>query len=360
MATASPDRDRVLADPMMYSLLRRALFASPPEVAHDLALDGLKLGSFFGLNKLLYRQPAELPVNLLGLEFPNPVGLAAGLDKNGDFIDALGSLGFGFIEIGTVTPRAQPGNQKPRVFRLPGAQALINRLGFNNKGVDHLVRQAKKRRYRGILGINIGINHDTPNEHAVDDYQYCLERVYNHADYITINISSPNTAGLRDLQSEDALDALLTALLERRDQLANDSGTRVPLLIKIAPDLEERSISAMAGIFNSHGIDGLIATNSTVSRTAVAGMQHASEAGGLSGAPLLELANKTQSSFCRKLDIGIPVIGVGGICKPEDAAGKFDLGASLVQFHTGFIYAGPQLISGSVTALRPYFADNDR
>ena len=290
----------------------------------------------------------------------NPGGLAAGLDKNGDYIDALGSLGFGFIEVGTVTPRPQPGNKKPRVFRLPEAKALINRLGFNNKGVDHLVRQARKRSYRGILGINIGINSDTPNENAVDDYLHCLEKVYDHADYVTVNISSPNTAGLRDLQSEDTLDSLLSDLRERRDQLANDSGTCVPLLIKIAPDLEEQSISAMAAIFNTHSIDGLVATNTTVSRAPVLGMEHASEDGGLSGAPLLELANKALSAFRRDLDSGIPMIGVGGICKPQDAAAKFELGASLIQFYTGFIYAGPDLIAGSVDALRSRIAGNRR
>ncbi len=341
----------------MYSLLRRALFTTSPEVAHELALDGLKFGSVFGLNSLFTRPAEQLPVSVMGLAFPNPVGLAAGLDKNGDYIDALGSLGFGFIEIGTVTPRSQPGNAKPRVFRLPQARALINRLGFNNKGVDHLVRQVEKSRYEGILGINIGKNAGTPNERAADDYRHCLEKVYAHADYITINISSPNTAGLRDLQSEDALNALLTALLERRDQLANDSGDRVPLVIKVAPDLGEQSISRMAEIFNTLGIDGLVATNTTVARPGVEGMEHAREAGGLSGAPLLTPANETLSTFRQALDPAIPIIGVGGICKPQDAVTKFDHGASLVQFYTGFIYAGPGLISDSVDALRPCLAD---
>lgn len=337
----------------MYSLFRRALFATPPEVAHELALDGLKFGSAFGLNSALYSQAEPLPVTVLGMEFPNPVGLAAGLDKNGDYIDALGSLGFGFIEVGTVTPRPQPGNEKPRVFRLPRAQAMINRLGFNNKGVDHLVRQARRRKYRGILGINIGKNASTPIENAVDDYRQCLEKVYEHADYVTVNISSPNTAGLRDLQSEDTLDSFLATLLERRDQLANNSGSLVPMLIKVAPDLDSDAVSAMAGIFNNRGIDGLIATNTTVSRDAVKGMEHASEDGGLSGAPLLELANNTLAAFRNALDSSIPIIGVGGICTPQDAATKFEMGASLVQFYTGFVYAGPDLISGSVNVLRP-------
>ncbi len=340
----------------MYSLLRRALFTTPPEVAHELALEGLKFGSALGLNKILYSQAAPLPVSLMGLDFPNPVGLAAGLDKNGDYIDALGSLGFGFIEVGTVTPRAQPGNAKPRVFRLPGARAMINRLGFNNKGVDHMVKQLGKHRYRGILGINIGKNRDTPNERAADDYRHCMEKIYAYADYITVNISSPNTAGLRDLQSGQALDQLLGALLVRRDELANESGKRVPIVVKIAPDLGETAITEMAGIFNAHGVDGLVATNTTVSRDDVLGVEHASEVGGLSGAPLLELANKTLSSFRTKLDPGIPIIGVGGICKPEDAITKFEHGASLVQFYTGFIYAGPDLIHRSVDALRSHAA----
>jgi dihydroorotate dehydrogenase len=343
----------------MYSLLRRALFTSPPEMAHELALDGLKFGSAFGLNKALYPEPGPLSVNVFGLDFANPVGLAAGMDKNGDYIDALGSLGFGFIEVGTVTPRPQPGNAKPRVFRVPQARALINRLGFNNKGVDHLVNQVRQRRYRGVLGINIGKNADTPIERAVDDYLVCLEKVYSHADYVAVNISSPNTTGLRSLQSEQALDDLLSKLLGRRDQLAAEADKQVPMLIKIAPDLEQHAVVEMAEIFNHHKIDGLIATNTTIDRTAVADLEHGAESGGLSGAPLFDLANTILTDFRTALDPGIPIIGVGGVCDAKDAAQKFVNGASLVQFYTGFIYAGPALIGEAVNAIRDHLGGGE-
>jgi dihydroorotate dehydrogenase len=329
---------------MMYSLLRRALFIADPETAHGLALEGLRLGHGLGATNLLCKTVSQ-PVTVMGLEFPNPVGMAAGMDKNGDYIDALGSVGFGFIEIGTVTPRPQPGNPKPRVFRLEKANAMINRLGFNSKGVDHLVRQAQKRKFRGILGINIGKNFDTPNEKAVVDYLICLEKVYPHADYITINISSPNTRNLRDLQEAEQLDGLLGELNQKRLQLAQTFQKKVPLLVKIAPDLEDKQIPAIAEVVVRNQFEGLIATNTTISRDAVNGMRHAHEEGGLSGAPLKNKANHVLAAFRAALPDGIALIGTGGITAGEDAAEKIQLGADLVQFYTGFVYKGPDLVN---------------
>lgn len=335
---------------MSFGLLRRALFTTSPETAHELALEGLRLGHNLGAGRLFARHP-HLPVRVMGLDFPNPVGLAAGMDKNGDYIDALGELGFGFIEAGTVTPRPQAGNPKPRVFRLPEALAVINRLGFNNKGIDHLVARARGRRYRGILGINIGKNFDTPNERAVDDYLYCFERAFPVADYIAVNISSPNTQGLRELQAARELDRLLEALAERREQLARDSGRRVPMAVKLAPDIDVDTLPEVAAALAGRGVDAVIATNTTIARPGVAGLEHAGEAGGLSGRPLLEPANRILSLLRKALPAEMALIGVGGITCGADAAQKFACGADLVQFYTGFIYRGPELVTECVDAL---------
>jgi dihydroorotate dehydrogenase len=335
---------------MMYSLIRRALFVADPETAHGLALEGLKLGHSLGATGLLCRS-VSLPVTVMGLEFPNPVGMAAGMDKNGDYIDALGSVGFGFVEIGTVTPRPQPGNPKPRVFRIEQANAMINRLGFNNKGVDYLVRQARKHRFDGILGINIGKNFDTPNDEAVDDYLVGMEKVYPHADYITINISSPNTEGLRDLQDAGQLDGLLGALNNKRLDLADEHEKRVPLVVKVAPDLEDNQIREIADVVVHSQFDGLIATNTTISRAEIKGLPHAGEQGGLSGAPVKEKANHVLAAFRAALPRDIALIGTGGITEGEDAAEKIRLGADLVQFYTGFVYRGPDLVSHCLKAI---------
>ena len=334
----------------MYSLVRRALFIADPETAHGLALEGLRLGHGVGATSLLCKTISQ-PVTVMGLEFPNPVGMAAGMDKNGDYIDALGSVGFGFVEIGTVTPRPQPGNPKPRIFRIEKAHAMINRLGFNNKGVDYLVRQAKKRTFSGILGINIGKNFDTPNEKAVDDYLIGLEKIYPHADYITINISSPNTKNLRDLQDAEHLDALLAALNNRRIELTDEFDKRVPLVVKVAPDLEDQQIPEIAGVVVSNGFDGLIATNTTISREEVKGLPHANEQGGLSGAPIKDRANHVLAAFRAALPAEIALIGTGGITSGEDAAEKIKLGADLVQFYTGFVYKGPDLVTDCLKAI---------
>lgn len=334
----------------MYSLIRRALFFSDPETAHGLALESLRLGHGIGATRLLCNS-RSLPVTVMGLEFPNPVGMAAGMDKNGDYIEALGSLGFGFIEVGTVTPRPQQGNPKPRIFRIEKANAMINRLGFNNKGVDHLVRNAKKHRFEGILGINIGKNFDTPNDRAADDYLICLEKVYPYADYITINISSPNTKGLRELQDTDQLSALLETLNSRRLELADEFDKRVPLVVKVAPDLEDGQIPGMAQAVVDNEFDGLIATNTTISRESVKGLLHADEQGGLSGAPVKDMANHVLAQFRAHLPPGIALIGTGGITEGVDAAEKIQLGADLVQFYTGFVYRGPELVGDCLKAI---------
>jgi dihydroorotate dehydrogenase len=335
----------------LFDLARKALFTTPPETAHELALESLRLAQRSGALGLLCK-PLSAPVQVMGLGFANPVGLAAGMDKNGDYIDALGALGFGFIEVGTVTPRPQSGNPKPRVFRLPQAGAMINRLGFNNKGVDYLVQQVKQRQYDGVLGINIGKNFDTPNERAVEDYLHCFNKVYAHADYITINISSPNTKGLRDLQETQALDGLLGALAEARRQLADDSGRRVPIAVKLAPDLTAESLGMMAEHIAAHEMDAVIATNTTIDRDSVSGLEHAEETGGLSGQPVFEKSNKALRRLRAVLPAHIALIGVGGIGSGEQAARKVDLGADLVQFYTGFVYAGPGLIGDCVRAIR--------
>ncbi len=334
----------------MYGLIRKALFATSPETAHKLALEGLRLGYGLGATRLLGKFVSQ-PVEVMGLKFPNPVGLAAGMDKNGDYIDSLGGLGFGFIEVGTVTPLPQRGNPKPRVFRITEAEAMINRLGFNNKGVAHLAGRARRRQFQGIVGINIGKGHDTPTVRAVDDYLYCFEEVYPFADYITVNISSPNTRNLRELQQRAALDELLGTLARRRAELADEMDKCVPIVLKVAPDLDEAAILAIAAVVQEHRIDGVIAGNTTLDRVGVEGLPHATERGGLSGAPLRAKADATLAGFRAALPPKVALIGVGGITRGEDAARKIELGADLVQFYTGFVYHGPGLISECLQAI---------
>ncbi|MEE4217945.1 MAG: quinone-dependent dihydroorotate dehydrogenase [Xanthomonadales bacterium] len=338
---------------MFYKLVQKALFATDPETAHELTLEALKLGHWSGATRLLCKEKNQ-PVQCMGLEFPNPVGVAPGLDKNADCFEALGDLGFGFVEVGTVTPRPQPGNAKPRVFRLTESQAMINRLGFNNKGVDYLVKKVKNHRFKGVLGINIGKNFDTPLENAADDYLHCLDKVYPYADYVTVNISSPNTRNLRDLQEEDQLDALLGALSRRREELADQYDRCAPMALKVSPDLESGAIRTIADIVSRHGIDAVIATNTTVDRDRVAGMKHADEMGGLSGAPLKEKADRILAELRRALPAEIDMIGVGGITCGQDAVDKLKRGASLVQFYTGMVYRGPALITECLQAIAAY------
>jgi dihydroorotate dehydrogenase len=335
---------------MLYPLLRPALFSLDPEDAHRLTLAGLDAAHRLGLLGLLTKATGK-PVQVMGLDFPHAVGLAAGLDKDGAHIDALAALGFGFIEIGTVTPRPQPGNPKPRLFRLPQAQAIINRMGFNNQGVDNLVNNVKAASFRGVLGINIGKNKDTPNEHAVDDYLACLDKVYAHASYVTVNISSPNTQNLRELQKDEALDALLSAIKLRQSELAQQHGRYVPVALKIAPDLDDAQIAAIAALLMMHRIDAVIATNTTISREAVAGLANADETGGLSGAPVRAPSTRVVRELARHLSNEVPIIGVGGILSGADAREKTAAGASLVQLYSGLIYSGPELVGECVQSL---------
>ncbi|HMM57633.1 MAG TPA: quinone-dependent dihydroorotate dehydrogenase [Rudaea sp.] len=336
----------------MYALAKPFLFCLDAERAHDLALTAIEVAYRTGLNPLLAARAAPLPMRVFGIDFPNPVGLAAGLDKNGTHIDALAALGFGFIEIGTTTPRPQSGNPKPRMFRLPEHQAVINRLGFNNAGVDALVRNAERAQFTGVLGINIGKNKDTPNELAIDDYLYCLERVYARASYITVNISSPNTQGLRDLQEEETLRRFVGTLREAQERLAAKHGTRKPMLLKIAPDLAEAELDGIAQVLLAARIDGLICRNTTIDRSAIAGAPNAEETGGLSGKPLFDKATSVLRGMAQRLGGKIPLIGVGGILSGQDAVEKIAAGASLVQFYSGMIYRGPTLIGESVEAIR--------
>jgi dihydroorotate dehydrogenase len=337
-----------------YALARPFLFGLDPEHAHDLTMDALARLQNTPLQCLWSQARVADPVEIAGLTFPNRIGLAAGLDKNGRCIDGLGAMGFGFIEVGTVTPKPQPGNPKPRMFRLPEAGALINRLGFNNDGLDAFVANVRRARFRrggGILGLNIGKNAATPIERAVDDYLICLDGVYPHADYVTLNISSPNTKNLRALQADDALDALLGAVQARRTQLAAQHGRRVPVFLKIAPDLDDAQIGVIAATLLRHQVDGVIATNTTIARDAVKALRHGNEAGGLSGAPVFQASNRVITQLRAALGPDFPIIGVGGVMSAADAQAKVAAGANLVQIYTGFIYGGPALIAAAARAL---------
>ncbi|AAZ96598.1 dihydroorotate dehydrogenase 2 [Thiobacillus denitrificans ATCC 25259] len=335
---------------MLYSLIRPALFSLDAEDAHGLTLTGLDVAQRLGLVGLQPRATGK-PVQVMGIDFPNAVGLAAGLDKDGAHLKGLAALGFGFLEIGTVTPRPQPGNPKPRLFRLPAAEGIINRMGFNNLGVDNLVRNVVASGYTGVLGINIGKNKDTPNERAADDYLACLDKVYAHARYVTVNISSPNTQNLRELQQDEALDALLSAIKLRQSELAQQHGRYVPIALKIAPDLDEAQIAAIAALLMRHGIDAVIATNTTIARDAVAGLPNANESGGLSGAPVREASTRVVRTLAQHLGGALPIIGVGGILSGDDARAKIAAGASLVQLYSGLIYRGPGLVRECVERL---------
>ncbi len=336
---------------MFYSAIRKILFQFDPETIHELTIKGLKSTGATPLN-LAYKQVvANKPVEAMGIHFPNPCGLAAGLDKNGECINAFDAMGFGFVEVGTVTPRPQPGNDKPRIFRLPEANAVINRMGFNNKGVDYLVDQVRKAKFKGVLGINIGKNKDTPEENAKDDYLICMRKVYNFASYITVNISSPNTPGLRSLQYGEALDELLSVLKAEQTSLANQYDKYVPIAVKIAPDLSEEEIASIAESLIKNGIDGVIATNTTLARDGVEHLEHGNETGGLSGQPVKAKSTEVIRILAKALDGKLPIIGVGGIASGEDAKEKIAAGATLVQVYTGFIYQGPELVKDIVSAL---------
>lgn len=337
---------------MFYYPIRTLLFQLDPETAHCWTLQLLRSMAALPLSGLLTSDVPSAPRQVMGIDFPNPVGLAAGLDKNGECIGAWAALGFGFVEIGTVTPRPQPGNPKPRMFRLPKAQALINRMGFNNKGVDYLVEQVRQAQFKGVLGINIGKNADTPVAQAVDDYLIGLRKVYPWARYVTVNISSPNTPGLRDLQYGAALDQLLAALKAEQQRLADSYGRYVPLAVKIAPDIADADVPTVGWALVRHGIDAVIATNTTFSRAGVEGLPHADEAGGLSGAPLRDRSTAVVRQLAEVVEGALPIIASGGILSGADAAAKIAAGASLVQIYTGFIYRGPTLIREAVKSLR--------
>ncbi len=344
----------------LYPLLRPLLFSLPPEKAHNLSLNGLDHAAKLGLMKQTL--PAD-PVTVMGISFPNRVGLAAGLDKDGAHIDALAAFGFGFIEIGTVTPKAQPGNAQPRLFRLPAHEALINRFGFNNLGVANLVANVQASQFvknGGIVGINIGKNASTPIDRANDDYLFCLDAAYAHAHYITINISSPNTQNLRSLQQDDALEALLAGLKDRQQRLADQHGNYVPLALKIAPDLDDLQVEAIASAVRRHRIDAVIATNTTLERAAVMGDPHAGETGGLSGKPVFEKSTAVLKALQTKLAGEIPLIGVGGISSGADAVAKREAGADLVQIYTGLIYRGPALVQEAGEALARHTRQSKR
>jgi len=344
----------------LYGLARPFLFGLDPEHAHEMTLNALAHTQNTPLAMAYASKRVEDPVTLAGLHFPNRIGLAAGLDKNARCIDAFAAMGFGFVEVGTVTPKPQPGNAKPRMFRLPERDALINRLGFNNDGLDAFVANVRRARFRStsvpttpmLLGLNIGKNAATPIERATDDYLIALDGVYPHADYVTINISSPNTANLRSLQSDAALDGLLGALVERREALAEQHMKRVPLFLKIAPDLDEPQVQSIAATLTRHGMDGVIATNTTLSREAVAGLPHAEEVGGLSGAPVRKASDRVIAQLRRTLGAGFPIVGVGGVLSGADASAKLAAGADIVQIYTGLVYRGPALVSEAARALR--------
>ena len=328
----------------LYQFAKPLLFQLDAEFAHDISLKSLKLAEKTGVLNWYPKAPVCTPKQVMGLTFANPVGLAAGLDKNGAVIDGMAKLGFGFVEIGTVTPRPQPGNAKPRLFRVKEAQGIINRFGFNNLGVDNLVENVKAAKYHGILGINIGKNFDTPNERAVDDYLICMQKVYAHASYIAVNISSPNTKNLRDLQAAEALSSLLASLKVEQKKLADKHGKYVPITLKIAPDLMQDQVIEIADLLMQHQIDGVIATNTTLSREAVKGMQNSEETGGLSGAPVRNQSTVVIQQLSKQLQGSLPIIGVGGILTGADAVEKIASGADLVQVYSGLIYKGPKLV----------------
>ncbi len=342
-----------------YGLARPFLFGLDAEQAHEITLEALARTQNTPLACFYSQTRVEDPVSLAGLSFPNRLGLAAGLDKNARCIDAFAAMGFGFVEVGTVTPKAQPGNPKPRIFRLPERDALINRLGFNNEGLDAFLRNVQRARFRRgggqakpmLLGLNIGKNAATPIENAVDDYLIGLAGVYPHADYVTVNISSPNTANLRSLQSDEALDRLLAAIAQRREELAAQHGKRVPIFVKIAPDLDEAQVQLIAATLQRNGMDGVIATNTTLARDAVAGLRHADEAGGLSGRPVLAASNRVIAQLRAALGKAFPIIGVGGVLSGDDASAKLAAGADVVQIYTGLIYRGPALVREAARAL---------
>ena len=343
-----------------YALARPFLFGLDPETAHDLTMAALVRTQHTPLKMAYCSGRIEDPIQLAGLNFPNRVGMAAGLDKNARCIDGLAAMGFGFVEVGTVTPQPQAGNPKPRMFRLPEANALINRLGFNNEGLETFLRNVRASSFRQntsgkqplLLGLNIGKNAVTPIENAVDDYLICLDGVYPHADYVTVNISSPNTKNLRALQSDEALDALLGAIAVRRDGLAREHGKAVPIFVKIAPDLDEAQIEVIAATLKRHAMDGVVATNTTLNRDAVKGMTHADEVGGLSGAPVLEASNRVIRQLRSALGAGFPIIGVGGVMSGDDAVTKIKAGADVVQIYTGLIYKGPGLVREAALAIQ--------
>ncbi|MDO9216897.1 MAG: quinone-dependent dihydroorotate dehydrogenase [Lacisediminimonas sp.] len=344
-----------MTDKLLYALIRPLLFALDPEDAHNLTLPALQRAAKLGITRLLPK-PAADPRQVMGLTFPNPVGLAAGLDKDGAYIDGLATLGFGFIEVGTVTPRPQPGNPRPRMFRLPAASALINRMGFNNGGVDAFVANVQTSRFfqekQGVLGLNIGKNADTPMERAVDDYLACLDKVYPFASYVTVNISSPNTKNLRELQAASALDALLAQLRDAQLRLADRHRRYVPIALKIAPDIDAEQIRSIAQAVLRHKMDAVIATNTTLGRDAVVGMAHCDEAGGLSGKPVFAMSNAVIRALRSEMGDAVPIIGVGGIFSGDDARSKMAAGASLVQLYTGLIYRGPALVRECAASLR--------
>ena len=342
-----------------YALARPFLFGLDPETAHELTMASLARTQGTPLQMAYCTSRVSDPIELAGLKFPNRVGMAAGLDKNARCIDGLAAMGFGFVEVGTVTPKAQPGNPKPRMFRLPEANALINRLGFNNDGLDAFLANVRKSAVRKpgaqgglLLGLNIGKNAATPIENAVDDYLICMDGVYPHADYVTVNISSPNTKNLRALQSDEALDALLGQIAERREILAAQHGKRVPIFVKIAPDLDEAQVDVIAATLKRHAMDGVVATNTTLSRDAVKGLRHAEETGGLSGAPVLAASNRVIGQLRAALGQGFPIIGVGGILSGADAVTKIKAGADVVQIYTGLIYKGPALVADAANMIK--------
>lgn len=336
----------------MYSLLRPLLFSLDAERAHHVTLEGLQFAHRLGVLPLYTGKPVDDPCTVFGIRFPNRVGLAAGLDKNADYMDALGALGFGFVEVGTVTPKPQPGNPPPRLFRAVAQRGIVNRMGFNNLGVEHLVNNIRQRHYRGVLGVNIGKNASTPVENALDDYLLCLDAVYADCDYVTVNLSSPNTPGLRDLQFGEPLKRLLEGLKNRQQQLHNQHGRYTPLLVKIAPDLADSDIADIAGTFLQLQVDGVIATNTTIDKTALAGTPLAAEAGGLSGAPVYEKSTAVLQQLSSLLQGKIPLVGVGGIESGAQAREKIAAGASLVQLYSGLIYRGPDLVRECASSLQ--------